>query len=110
MPRATPYAGRVALVGLERPREVIYRRIDERAAWLFANGLLDEVRALRAAGFGPELHPMTGHGYAEAAAHLAGEWSLDRGRRGHRAPHAAVREAPDDLVPPRPAAAVDPGR
>ena len=76
-PRATPYPGRVALIGLDRPREVLYRRIDERAAWLFANGLLDEVRALRDEGFGPELHPMTGHGYAEAAAHLAGEWTLE---------------------------------
>ena len=74
---AAPYAGRVALVALDWPREVLYRRIDERAAWLFANGLLDEARALRDAGFGPELRPMTGHGYAEAAAHLAGEWTLD---------------------------------
>jgi tRNA dimethylallyltransferase len=77
-PQATPYAGRVALLGLDRPREVLYRRIDERAAWLFANGLLDEVRRLGDEGFGPELHPMTGHGYAEAAAHLAGEWTLEQ--------------------------------
>ena len=77
-PRATPYAGRVALIGLERPREVLYRRIDERAAWLFGHGLLDEVSALQAAGYGPELRPMTGHGYAEAHAYLAGEWTLER--------------------------------
>lgn len=77
-PRATPYAGPVALVGLDRPRAVLYRRIDERARWLFeAGGLLDEVRRLLEAGHGPQLHPMTGHGYREAARHLAGEWSLD---------------------------------
>jgi len=75
-PRAQPYAGPVALVGIDRPRDVLYRRIDERAAWLFANGLLAEVRALLDAGYGPELRPMTGHGYREAAAHLAGEASL----------------------------------
>jgi tRNA dimethylallyltransferase len=75
-PRAIPYPGRVALVGLDRPRDVLYRRIDERAAWLFEHGLLDEARALRAAGFGPGLRPMTGHGYAEAAAVLAGESTL----------------------------------
>ena len=75
--RALPYAAPVALVGIERPREVLNRRIDQRAAWLFANGLLDEVRALMAAGYGRELQPMTGHGYAEAAAYLAGEWTLD---------------------------------
>lgn len=77
-PRATPYPGRVALVGIDRPRDELYRRIDERAAALFAGGLLDEVRRLIAAGFPPTLRPMTGHGYGEAAAHLAGEWSLDR--------------------------------
>jgi tRNA dimethylallyltransferase len=77
-PRAEPFAGRVALVGISRPREVLYARIDRRAAWLFENGLLGEVRDLMAAGYGPDLRPMTGHGYGEAAAHLAGEWSLER--------------------------------
>ena len=76
-PASRPYGGRVALIGVSRPREVLYRRIDERAARLFAGGLLDEVRALRAAGYGGELRPMTGHGYGEALRHLAGEWSLD---------------------------------
>ena len=75
-PRATSYAGPVALIGLDRPREVLYGRIDERAHQLFEGGLLDEVRRLRAAGYGPDLRPMTGHGYAEAAAYLAGEWTL----------------------------------
>ncbi|HEX2221275.1 MAG TPA: tRNA (adenosine(37)-N6)-dimethylallyltransferase MiaA [Candidatus Limnocylindria bacterium] len=75
--RSEPYPGRVALIGLDRPRHVLYRRIDERARGLFAAGLLDEVRRLHAAGYGPELGPMSGHGYREAARHLAGEWSLD---------------------------------
>lgn len=64
-------------MGLRRPREELYRRIDERATWLFANGLLDEVARLGARGFGPDLAPMTGHGYREAAAHLAGKITLD---------------------------------
>jgi tRNA dimethylallyltransferase len=76
--RATPYPGRVALVGISRPRDVLYRRIDERARRLFeADGLLGEVAALLERGFGPQLRPMTGHGYREAARHLAGEWSLE---------------------------------
>ena len=77
-PRAEPHAGRVALIGISRPREVLHDRIDRRATWLFDHGLLDEVRDLMAAGHGLDLRPMSGHGYGEAAAHLAGEWSLDR--------------------------------
>lgn len=76
-PLARPYDGRIALIGIGRPRDVLYRRIDERVRWLFAHGLLDEVRRLLDAGHGAELRPMTGHGYREAARHLAGEWSLD---------------------------------
>lgn len=76
--RTEPFSGRVAIIGLDRPRPELHRRIDQRAAWLFGNGLLDEVRDLVAAGYGPELRPMTGHGYREAAAVLAGEWSLER--------------------------------
>jgi len=73
-----PYAGRVALIGLSRPREVLYRRIDERAAWLFRNGLPEEVRRLLDRGYDPALRPLTGHGYGEAARYLAGEWSLEQ--------------------------------
>jgi tRNA dimethylallyltransferase len=76
--RAAPYPGRVALIGLSRPRDVLYRRIDERARRLFvADGLPDEVSGLMARGFGAHLRPMTGHGYREAARLLAGEWSVD---------------------------------
>jgi tRNA dimethylallyltransferase len=76
-PGGSPYAGRLALLGLARPRPVLYRRIDERAAALFDGGLVEEVRGLLEAGYGPELPPMTGHGYREAARLLAGEWSRE---------------------------------
>lgn len=76
-PSATPYAGRVALIGISRPREELYRRIDERAAQLFGGGLVEEVAALLARGFGPELRPMTSHGYREAAALLEGRTTLE---------------------------------
>jgi tRNA dimethylallyltransferase len=76
-PTAEAYPGRLALLGLARPREVLARRIDARAAALFDEGLLDEARRLQAAGYGPALGPMTGHGYREAARLLAGDWSRD---------------------------------
>ena len=78
-PAANAYGGRVVMLAIDRPRDVLYRRIDRRTEYMFTTGgLLDETRRLLAAGYGPELRPMTGHGYREAIAHLAGEWSLDR--------------------------------
>jgi tRNA dimethylallyltransferase len=78
-PEADPYAGRVVMLAIERPRELLYQRIDRRTHWMFTDGgLLDEVQRLLDAGYGAELRPMTGHGYREAIAHLAGEWSLER--------------------------------
>lgn len=77
-PTAVPYRGRIVMVGLGRPRDVLNRRIDERARTLFGDaGLLEEVRGLLERGFGPDLPAMSGHGYREAAGHLAGEWSLE---------------------------------
>lgn len=78
VPRSTPHAGPSVLVALDRPREVLAGRIEERARQLFTSGrLLDEVRALLASGYGPELRPLTGHGYQEAVGHLRGELTLD---------------------------------
>jgi tRNA dimethylallyltransferase len=77
-PAAEPWPGHLALIGLERPRGVMNARIDTRAAALFAGGLLDEVARLRDAGYGPELAPLTGHGYREAYRVLAREWSVDQ--------------------------------
>jgi tRNA dimethylallyltransferase len=57
---------------------VLYRRIDRRARWLFeVGGLVAEVSALREQGYGPELRPMTGHGYAEAGKVLDGRWGTE---------------------------------
>jgi tRNA dimethylallyltransferase len=76
-PPSAAWPGAVAMLGISRPSEVLNRRIDERARWLLANGLLDEVRALLDAGHDPQRAPLTSHGYGEAARYLAGEWSLD---------------------------------
>jgi tRNA dimethylallyltransferase len=77
-PRAAkPWSGPVLVIGISRSTEVLNRRIDQRAHWLFANGLVEEVRDLLAAGHDPRHPPLTGHGYGEAARYLAGEWSLE---------------------------------
>ena len=64
-------------IGISRSTDVLNRRIDQRARWLFDHGLVEEVRGLLEAGHDPRQAPLTGHGYGEAARYLAGEWSLE---------------------------------
>jgi tRNA dimethylallyltransferase len=64
------YPARV--IGLEPPRAELYRRIDSRVDEMMAAGLLDEVRRLRAAGFGPALRSQLAINYAELHRHLDG--------------------------------------
>ncbi|MCC6618144.1 MAG: tRNA (adenosine(37)-N6)-dimethylallyltransferase MiaA [Chloroflexi bacterium] len=77
--RLAPAPGPVRLIGIRRPREVLYRRIDARATAMFTqDGLLREVEGLVARGYGPWLRPVSGHGYREAVRHLSGEWGIER--------------------------------
>lgn len=64
-------------VGLNRPREELYQRIDQRIDLMFQNGFLEEVAKLCANGYGPSLPSMSAIGYREAGAVLHGEISLD---------------------------------
>jgi tRNA dimethylallyltransferase len=75
-PTARPWPGRLGLLGISRPRDVLDARIRARTSWMFEHGLLDEARRLTEQGFGPGLSPMSGHGYREALRVLAGEWSV----------------------------------
>jgi tRNA dimethylallyltransferase len=64
------------VVGLHVPRAALYARLDARAAAMLAAGLLDEIRALWARGYGPELPALRSIGYREMGAHLRG--AMDR--------------------------------
>jgi tRNA dimethylallyltransferase len=64
------------VLGLTRPREMLYRRIDERIDNMIAAGLEEEVRSLVAQGVGFDRAAMSGVGYREWRAHLDGE--IDR--------------------------------
>jgi len=61
------------ILGLRLPRDELYRRIDERVEGMVRRGLVDEVRRLLDMGYGRELPSMSGIGYAEISAYLAGE-------------------------------------
>jgi tRNA dimethylallyltransferase len=69
---------RFLILGLERPREETYRRIDERCALMFRRGLPDEVRRLHEAGYGPGDPGMRAIGYREFFREEApGQWRFD---------------------------------
>lgn len=74
-PAAPPLAAMVVL--LELPREELYRRIDERVHAMVRAGLVEEVRALLEAGYGPGDPGMNATGYIELIPHVRGERSLE---------------------------------
>ncbi len=64
-------------LGLDREREELYQRIDSRVDRMMAGGLLDEVTALRAAGYNRGVPSMSGLGYRQLLDHLEGDLSLE---------------------------------
>ncbi len=75
--QATPPPWRILRIGLTRPREALFERIDGRVDEMMARGLLEEVETLLAAGYGPELPALTGLGYRQMIQHLRGELTLE---------------------------------
>ncbi len=62
---------------LSLPREMLYRRINERVVEMVEAGLVDEVRGLLERGYDVDDPGMSGTAYPEMSAYLKGEWSLD---------------------------------
>jgi tRNA dimethylallyltransferase len=87
-----PIDADVLVLGLRLPRDELYRRIDQRAEAQFADGLVEEVQRLRAAGYG-ETNPLrSGVGYKEVSAYLDGGYDRDEAlRRTQNANHRLVR-------------------
>ncbi len=69
---------RFIIIGLERPREELYRRINLRCEQMFRQGLEAEVRALYEAGYTPNDPGLRAIGYREFFVEDEGE-----GRAGH---------------------------
>lgn len=64
-------------IGLTRNREGLYRRINARVDGMMSAGLLDEVRALRDAGYSDAITSRQAIGYKELFEYLDGVVSLD---------------------------------
>ncbi len=74
----------VLIIGLTRPREELYRRIDRRIEKMLAAGLVEEVRRLLGAGYDPNLPALTGIGYRQIVEYLQGKCSLEEAVRAIR--------------------------
>ncbi len=64
------------IIGLRLERAALHVRVDARVDAMIAGGLIAEVRALNAAGFGCDLRSMSSIGYRQLCAHLRGELTL----------------------------------
>jgi tRNA dimethylallyltransferase len=72
---ASPYS--ILQLGISRPREELYRRIDNRIQAMLAAGFIAEVQLLLEQGYSPNLPTLTAIGYREIAAYLDGQISLE---------------------------------
>ena len=77
---------RFLVLSLTRPREELYRRINERCTAMFAQGLPDEVRGLYNAGFSPKDPGLRAIGYREFfIENNPGEFNLSQDTAGVQA-------------------------
>ena len=63
-------------IGLRTDRDRLYQRIDRRVDRMIADGFVDEVERLLAAGITTDLPSMQSAGYRQLAGYLHGECSL----------------------------------
>ena len=64
------------IIGINRPREELYKRIDSRVDQMMQNGLLEEVKSLLARGYSGDLKSLQGLGYKHMIKYIQGELSL----------------------------------
>lgn len=67
-------------IGLTRPREELYKRVDERIDLMFANGLIDEVKSLLDKGYSPTLPSMSAIGYRECVSVIKSQMSIEQAK------------------------------
>ncbi len=65
-------------LGLTRPREELYQRINHRVEAMIAQGFVEEVKALLERGYHPSLHAMQSLGYKQMTEFILKGGSLDK--------------------------------
>ena len=76
--RAAPpeFAERIKIFALNPPRAELYEKINIRAEMHFMQGLVEEVKQLRAAGVKDDTNALGAHGYRRVCEYLRGERTL----------------------------------
>lgn len=74
----SPY--QLITIGLTRPREELYQRVDERIDKMFADGLVDEVKGLLDKGYSPTLPSMSAIGYRECVSVAQGSMTVEQAK------------------------------
>jgi tRNA dimethylallyltransferase len=69
---------KVLKIGLTRPREELYERIDQRVQFMANEGLLSEVKKLLVMGYGKELKAMQSIGYRHMLNYIDGSWTWEQ--------------------------------
>jgi tRNA dimethylallyltransferase len=67
---------RVLKLGLFPDREQLYKRLEARLEWMFANGVVEETAGILARGYAETAKPFESIGYKQAVQMLRGELSL----------------------------------
>jgi len=78
----SPY--QLITIGLTRPREELYQRVDERIELMFTNGLVDEVNDLLSEGYSSTLPSMSAIGYRECISVVKGLLTRDQAKEEMR--------------------------
>jgi tRNA dimethylallyltransferase len=69
------------VIGLDMERRRLYERLNARCTAMVEGGLIEEVRALRARGYGSELTPLRSIGYREIGTYLDNRCTLEEALR-----------------------------
>ena len=68
------------IAGLTMPREMLYKRIEQRVDRMLEQGLVQEVQSILEEGYDPAAPSLQGLGYKEIVSYLRGECSLEAAR------------------------------
>jgi len=71
------FAARIKIFALNPPRDLLYEKINRRAEIHFQNGLVEEVKRLRAAGVRDDTRSLGAHAYRRVCEYLRGERTLE---------------------------------